>query len=444
MFESLTRRFEAIFRGLRSRGRLSEADVAGALREVRVALLEADVHFRVAKRFVERLKERLVGEELSQTLNPGQQVVKEVHRTLVELLGGAHVPLTRSEAEGPTLTLLVGLQGSGKTTTAAKLAVRALGQGRRPLLASADPRRPAAAEQLRQLGRQVGAAVFESGGKEDPIAIGREAAEEARRGGYCECIVDTAGRLHVDRTLMEEIRQMRRELGPQEVLLVADALTGQDAVNLGRAFHEAVGLTGVVLTKLDGDARGGAALSLREVTGVPIKLVGVGERLDALEEFHPERMAGRILGMGDVLGLIERAEKSLEAEKAQALAEKLSRDRFTLEDFREQLWQLRRMGPLEQLLELVPGLRRLSPAPLDERELVRVEAIINSMTPGERREPSLINGSRRRRIARGSGTSPQEVNRLLRQFAEMRKMVRQVSRGGLRGRGGMWKGMSPS
>jgi len=393
VFEALSERLEGVFRKLRGKGKLRETDVREALKGVRLALLEADVNYKVVKEFLKTVEERAVGEEVMRSLTPAQQVIKIVRDELIRLMGG---------------------------------------EDHRELDVPADPYRPAAGEQLQRLASQIGVPCYLPKEGEAVLETARRAREEASRQSLSPVILDTAGRLHIDEALMEELVRLKEEVGPREVLLVADAMTGQDAVKVAKGFEEALGLTGVILTKLDGDARGGAALSIKAVIGKPIKFAGVGERLDALEPFHPSSIASRILGMGDVLTLIERAQAAVEEEKARRLEEKLRRDEFDLEDFREQLRQLRRMGPLEELLKLIPGvqgLKGLRGLQMDERQLVRMEAIINSMTKEERRRPQIINGSRRLRIARGSGTSVQEVNRLLKQFQMARKMIKGLRRG---------------
>ena len=436
MFQSLSDRLNEIFKRLRGHGRLSEDNIAESLREVRLALLEADVHFKVVRSFLERVRERSVGRDVLESLSPGQQVVKVVYEELTALMGGAASPL-RTAGQPPTVIMLVGLQGSGKTTTAGKLARLLSEKGRRPLLAAADLQRPAAQEQLSTLGRTLGVEVYRDAGAKSAVAVCREAVSQARSRLLDPVILDTAGRLHIDEPLMQELRAVKAEVKPTEILMVLDAMTGQDAVNSASTFHQALELTGTILTKLDGDTRGGAALSIREVTGTPIKFIGIGEKLDALEVFHPDRMASRILGMGDVLGLVERAEQAVDAKQAATLQKKLKTQTFTLEDFRDQLRQIRGMGPLEQLMGMIPGLSRLKGLPdstAQERELKRVEAIIDSMTPGERQRPDILNGSRRKRIASGSGTNVAEVNRLLKQFADMQKMMRQLMQAGKGGR----------
>jgi signal recognition particle subunit SRP54 len=427
MLDSLGSRLQAIFDKLGGRGRLSEENIQEALREVRVALLEADVNFKVVRAFIDRVKEKAVGQDVLTSLTPAQQVVKVVHTELVELLGGSGHRLAMA-SHPPTVIMLMGLQGSGKTTTAAKLARLYTKQGQHPLLAAADTQRPAAIDQLRTLGAQLGVPVTGEPGQ-TPLEICRAAREEAASRGLTPLILDTAGRLHIDETLLDELKVIRREVSPHHVLLVVDAMTGQDAVTVADRFNQAVGIDAVILTKLDGDSRGGAALSVRHVTGRPIAFVGVGEKTDALEQFHPDRLASRILGMGDVLSLVERAQAAVDQTKAEELARRLREDTFSLEDFREQLAQVRKMGPLDQVLGMLPFGKMLKGAPKDidgeSADLGRFDAIIGSMTPGERRNPEVINGSRRQRIARGSGTSVQDVNRLLKQFAQLRKVMKQ-------------------
>jgi signal recognition particle subunit SRP54 len=436
MFQGLSDRLNEIFKRLRGFGRLTEDNIGEALREVRLALLEADVNVKVARSFLERVRERALGRDVLESLTPGQQVVKVVYDELADLMGGTANRL-RTAGQPPTVIMLVGLQGSGKTTTAGKLARLVRGQGQRPLLVAADLQRPAAQDQLVTLGRTVGVEVYRAAGAVSPVAVCQDALSHAKARMLDPMILDTAGRLHVDEPLMDELRAIKATVKPTEILMVADAMTGQDAVNSATAFHQALELTGYILTKLDGDTRGGAALSIRAVTGAPIKFVGMGEKLDALEVFHPERMASRILGMGDVLSLVEKAEQVVDEKQAVVLQKKLKTQTFTLEDFRDQLRQVRTMGPLEQLMGMIPGLSRVKGLPdssEQERELTHVEAIINSMTPGERRRPEILNGSRRKRIAGGSGTTVTEVNRLLKQFTEMQKMMRQLMQAGKGGR----------
>ena len=432
MFDRLSDKLAQVFKRLKDRGRLSEAQVDEALREVRLALLEADVHYKVAKAFIDKVRTRAVGEEVMRSLTPAQQVIKIVHEELTALLGGEAARLDLG-GKPPAAVMLVGLQGSGKTTTAAKLARRLKSQGRQVYLVPADVQRPAAILQLQKLAADIGVAVHPTRPQDDPVKIADAAMDAAYSAGYDTVILDTAGRLHIDAPLMNELRLIKAKAAPKEILLVADAMTGQDAVQVARQFHEVVNLTGVILTKIEGDARGGAALSMRAVLERPIKFLGVGEKLDALEPFHPERVASRILGMGDVLSLIEKAQATFDAGQAEALEQKLRKESFTLEDFRDQMRQVQKMGPLDQLLGLIPGfnkMKALKGLKPDEKEFKRVEAIINSMTPKERGSWQIIDGSRRRRIALGSGTSVQEVNRLLKNFAATQKMIRQVAQGG--------------
>jgi signal recognition particle subunit SRP54 len=440
MFDSLSTRLQTIFDKLGGRGRLSEDNIQEALREVRVALLEADVNFKVVRAFVDRVKVKAVGQDVLASLTPAQQVVKVVHGELVELLGGSGHRLAMAP-HPPTVIMLMGLQGSGKTTTAAKLARLYQKQGQHPLMAAADTQRPAAMEQLRTLGAQLDVPVTGAPGQ-TPLEICRAARDEAATRGLTPLILDTAGRLHVDEALLDELKAIRRDVAPHHVLLVVDAMTGQDAVTVADRFNQAVGIDAVVLTKLDGDSRGGAALSVRHVTGRPIAFVGVGEKTDALEPFHPDRLASRILGMGDVLSLVEKAQAAVDQSTAEALAKKLREDTFSLEDFRDQLKQLRQMGPLDQILGMLPFGKMLKGAPKDlegeSADLGRFEAIIGSMTPGERHNPEVINGSRRQRIARGSGTSVQDVNRLLKQYAQLRKVMKQFK--GMEGKLSRMKG----
>jgi signal recognition particle subunit SRP54 len=428
MFAGLAERLQETFKKLRGKGRLTEADVNEALREVRMALLEADVNFKVVKDFIARIKERAVGQELLASLNPAQHVIKIVHDELTTLMGGSNTKINMAP-KPPTVIMMVGLNGAGKTTTSAKLANYLRKQGRRPLLAAADVYRPAAIKQLQVLGGQLNIPVFTMGDKQDPVAIGLAAVENAVAGARDIVIIDTAGRQEVNEELMAELEAMNKAINPNEILLVIDAMTGQAAVNVAETFNNRLELDGVVLTKLDGDTRGGAALSVRAVTGKPIKFAGVGEKLDALEPFHPDRMSERILGMGDMLTLIEKAQENFNAEQMAKMQKKIRSMEFTLDDFLEQLSQVKKLGPLEQVLSMIPGLsgaKKLKDLQLDEKELVYVEAIIHSMTPGERREPErVLNGSRKKRIARGSGTSVQEVNRLLKQFDQTKKMMKQ-------------------
>jgi signal recognition particle subunit SRP54 len=421
MFEALSDRFDGIFKRLRGRGRLSESDVDEVLHEIRLALLEADVNFQVVKSFQARVKERCVGIEVSEALNPAQQVVKIVNEELTATLGGETIRITYA-SKPPTVVLMAGLQGSGKTTNAAKLARWFKQQGRNPLLVGADLQRPAAVEQLRKLGEQVGVPVYSE--PTDPVDVARRALDEARSTGRDVLICDTAGRLAIDEELMEQVRQISEVLDPRYTFLVVDAMTGQDAVNVAESFHATLELDGVILTKLDGDARGGAALSVKDVVGRPIAFASTGEKLEDFDLFHPDRLAGRILGMGDMLTLIEKAEDAFEQDEAEKAHQKLLDGTFTLEDFLEQMQAVKKMGPLTNIVSMMPGVpKELKDAEIDDREIGRIEAIIRSMTPSERVEPALIDGSRRTRIATGSGTSPSDVNNLVKQFKEMQKML---------------------
>ena len=443
MFDSLTTRLTAIFDRLRGYGRLTEENVQEALREVRMALLEADVNFKVVKAFVERVKEKALGQDVLASLTPGQQVVKVVRDELVELLGGSGHRLAMAP-NPPTVVMMIGLQGSGKTTTAAKLARHFQKQGQHPLLASADVYRPAAIDQLRLLGSQLQIPVLGDPARK-PLDICRAARDEAAQRGLSPLVLDTAGRLHIDDEMLEELRQIKRDVGPHHVLLVIDAMTGQDAVTVADRFNTAVGIDAIVLTKMDGDARGGAALSVRQVTGRPIAFVGTGEKTDALEPFHPDRLAARILGMGDVLSLVEKAQAAVDQSQAEDLARKIREETFSLEDFAQQLRQLRSMGPLEQIMDMIPMFKGAKAGADDlqgeERELRKFEAIISSMTPEERLTPAVINGSRRLRIAKGSGTTVSDVNRLLKQHAQVKKMMKGLKQMG--GRMGKLKGALP-
>ncbi|SFR01045.1 signal recognition particle protein [Desulfoscipio geothermicus] len=428
VFSGLAERLQETFKKLKGKGRLTEEDVDQALKEVRRALIGADVNFKVVKDFIARVRERAVGSDVLQSLTPAQQVIKIVHDELAMLMGGTQSKIEPAPAP-PTVVMMVGLHGAGKTTSTAKLANHLRRQGRRPLLVACDIYRPAAIKQLQVLGGQLDVPVFSMGDSVAPPDIARAAVEKARRDGNDLVIIDTAGRLHIDDELMTELQNIAQTVKPNEILLVVDAMTGQDAVNVAKTFNERLSLTGVVLTKLDGDTRGGAALSVKAVTGCPIKFVGMGEKLDALEAFHPDRMADRILGMGDVLSLIEKAQASFDAEQVEKLNKRIRSMEFTLDDFVQQLNQVKKMGPIDQILGMIPGLgnmKKLKNLEVDEKDLVYVEAIISSMTPWERQHPQEINGSRRKRIARGSGTSVQEVNRLLKQFEQTRKMMKQL------------------
>ena len=427
MFSNLSDKLQTAFNRLRGKGKVTEQDVTEVLREVRLALLEADVHYQVVKDFVARIKERAVGSEVMENLNPGQQVVKIVFEELMKLLGTTAAPLNL-DGPAPHVLMLVGLQGAGKTTTAGKLALMLKKRGRKPLLVAADVYRPAAIKQLQVLGSQIDVPVFSLGADADPVQIARDSYFAAVTGKHDILIVDTAGRLHINDELMRELQGIRSALNPQEILLVLNAMTGQDAVNVATGFNERLDVSGFILTQLDSDARGGAALSLRSVTDRPIKFAGLGEKLDAFEPFHPDRLAGRILGMGDVLGLIEKAEEALDLKQAQQLEERLRQNKFDFEDYLSQLEQMKKMGPMDQVLSMIPGMGNKADAlkdmKVDEKQVARQEAIIRSMTLQERRNPEILNGSRRRRIAAGSGTTVQEVNRLLNQFQQMKTMIR--------------------
>ena len=431
MFDSLTEKLEGAFKKLRSRGRLTPENIQSGLKEVRMALLEADVHYKVTKDFIKSVQERAVGSDVLKSLTPAQQVIKIVHEELIALMGGQSQELNL-RGPRPHVLMLVGLQGSGKTTTAGKLALHLTRKGRSCYMVSTDVYRPAAIEQLAKVGQQIEVETFSGESSGDPVDMARKAVGNAARKNLDVVIVDTAGRLHIDQELMQELQDIKDQLNPCEILFVADAMTGQDAVNVAKEFDEALDLGGVILTKMDGDARGGAALSIKSVTGKPIKLVGVGEKLDALEMFHPDRMASRILGMGDVLTLVEKAQATIDEEQAQQLERKIRKDAFTLDDFLNQLKQIKKMGSMEQLLSMIPGFGKLKQKGLqpDEKELTRIEAIINSMTKEERNNHQIINASRRKRIATGSGTTIQDVNSLVKNFAQMKKMLRQFGKGG--------------
>jgi signal recognition particle subunit SRP54 len=439
MFESLSTRLQDVFKSLRGQGRLTPENIEAALREIRLALLEADVNFKVVKAFIDRVRDRAMEQEVLQSLSPGQQVVKIVRDEMLALFGDAEGGLNKTATRRPRVVLLLGLQGAGKTTTAGKLAKWLTRQGKHPLLVSTDVKRPAAIQQLNVVGQKASVRVHDPAGELDPVARAKGAVAEATNLGFDFVIVDSAGRLHIDDELMTELVAIKNVTEPSDLLYVADAMTGQDAIKSAGEFNRRVGVTGVVLTKIDGDARGGAALSVVSVVGVPIAFVGSGERLEDLEPFHPDRIVSRVLGMGDVLSLIERAEAAIDQQDAEKLEQKIRANEFTLEDFRDQLKTIRKMGPLEQIMGMIPGMgnmKALAENKPDEKQISRVEAIINSMTPEERRKQHIINGSRRKRIAKGSGTSVEEVNRLLKQFVQMQKMLKTL--GGMAGlsRGG--------
>jgi len=435
-FEGLSDRLEAAFKRLRSKGSLTEKDVRDAMREVRMALLEADVSFKVARDFTSQVTERAIGAAVMESLTPAQMVVKIVHEELVALMGGTRSRLTQASS-GPTVVMMCGLQGSGKTTHSAKIALLLKNQGHRPLLAACDVYRPAAVQQLQVIGEKAGVPVFEMGTDESPVKIAGEALKLARDQGYDYVFLDTAGRLHIDEQLMQELKDIKAAVRPHEILLVVDAMTGQDAVNVAASFNEALGIDGLVLTKTDSDTRGGAALSARAVTGKPIKFVGTGEKLGDLDVFHPERMAQRILGMGDVLSLIEKAETMLDEKKAAEMEEKLLKNKFDMNDLLEQFRQLRKMGSMKDILGMIPGMgKQVRDVDIDERQFDKIQALILSMTPQERRRPDIINPSRKRRIAAGAGQQVEDVNKLLAQFRQMQKMMKQMG-GGRPGRGQM-------
>jgi len=435
MFERLSDKLDAAFKKLKGRGKLTEKNIEEGLKEIRMALLEADVHYRVAKKFISDVKERALGREVLTSLTPGQQIIKIVNEELTEMMGSQQEELNLS-GPSPVPLMLVGLQGSGKTTTAGKLAVFLRNKGRKPYLVPADVYRPAAIDQLTKLGEQLKVPVFSSSVEMDPVQIALDARTAAHQQGCDTLLLDTAGRLHIDEELMDELIRINEAVKPADILLVADAMTGQDAVNIAQSFNEALDIGGVVLTKMDGDARGGAALSIKEITGKPIKFIGVGEKLSELEPFHPDRLASSILGMGDVLTLIEKAQGLVDEKKAAELEKKLRKSQFTLEDFRDQMLQIRKMGSLGDIMKMIPGmskLKQMKNMDMDENELVRIEAIINSMTPQERRRHGIINGSRRRRIAKGSGTRVQDVNRLLKNYAQVLKMLKKLNKSGMQG-----------
>ena len=442
MFDNLSDRLHAVFKKLKGHGKLTEKNIEEGLKEVRMALLEADVHYKVAKKFVADIKKRALGQEVMESLTPGQQVIKIVNQELTELMGGRLEDLNLSGSH-PASIMLVGLQGSGKTTTAGKLAVYLRKQGRKPYLVPADIYRPAAIEQLTKLGDQLSVPVFPSNPEIDPVKICQEARTTAHRELCDTLLIDTAGRLHIDEELMTELCRIKDAVNPSDIVLVADAMTGQDAVNIAESFNNALDIGGVILTKMDGDARGGAALSIKSVTDKPIKFIGVGEKLNDLEPFHPDRMSSRILGMGDVLTMIEKAQTIVDEKKAVELEKRLRKNEFTLEDFRDQMVQIRKMGSISELINMIPGMgkiKQLKNLEVDENEFIKIEAMINSMTPQERRQHTLIKGSRRKRIAKGSGTSVQDINNLLKNYTQVVKMMKKINKGGMRGLG---RGMLP-
>jgi signal recognition particle subunit SRP54 len=423
MFESLTEKLESIFKKLKGKGLLKEEDVDLALKEIRLALLEADVNFRVVKDLIQKIREKAVGKEVLESLTPGQQVIKIVNEELCELLGKTNQKIQLSP-NPPTIIMMVGLHGSGKTTTSAKLARIFKKEGRRPMLVAADLQRPAAIDQLIALGSQIDVPVFYSKEIKNPVSLCTEAVKKSKTEARDILIIDTAGRLHIDESLMKELKDIKEAIKPKEIIFVADAMTGQDAVNIAKNFQEQIGIDGIILTKMDGDTRGGAALSIISVTGKPIKYIGTGEKIDMLEQFHPDRIASRILGMGDVLSLIEKAQKTFDQKEAERLQKTIIYETFTFDDLRDHLKKMRSMGPLENLLSMIPGFNKIKNIDIDEKELIKVEAIINSMTKKERRDHTIINGSRRRRIAMGSGTTVADVNRVIKQYLEIKKMLK--------------------
>jgi signal recognition particle subunit SRP54 len=425
VFDSLSEKLQKIFKNLKGEGRISEQHLEDTLKEIRIALLEADVNFKVVKNFTDTVKQKALGQEVMQSLSPGQQIVKIVHDELVEMLGGENVRL-RFASQPPTVIMMVGLQGSGKTTSSGKLAKWLSKNNHRPMLVSVDVYRPAAREQLKVIAKDIDVKIWEGNPGEKPLALCEGALREARNTGHDVLLIDTAGRLHIDEELMQELTDIKNKLNPHEILFVADAMLGQDAVKSAQQFHERLGFNGFILTKMDGDARGGAALSIKQVTGQPVKFVGVGEKYDALEVFHPDRLVSRIIGMGDVMSLIEKAQEVVDSKQAM---EALTKNTFTLEDFRDQLKQIRKLGSMEQILSMLPSVgpfKEMQKAKVDEKELTRTEAIINSMTPKERRNHQVLNGSRKKRIAKGSGTSVQEVNQLLKQYVQTQKMMKNM------------------
>jgi len=423
MFESLTEKLESIFKKLKGKGLLKEEDIEAALKEIRLALLEADVNFKVVKDFVQKIKEKAIGKEVLESLSPGQQVIKIVNEELCQLLGktNSRIPLSPNP---PTIIMMVGLHGSGKTTTSAKLARLFKKEGRRPMLVAADLQRPAAIDQLIALGSQIDVPVYFSKDTKDPVTLCYDSVKKAKLDARDIVILDTAGRLHIDESLMAELKNIKESVSPKEIIFVADAMTGQDAVNIARNFGEQIGIDGIILTKMDGDARGGAALSIISVTGKPIKFIGTGEKIEMLEPFYPDRIASRILGMGDVLSLIEQAQKTFDHKEAEKLQKTIMDDSFTFDDLREQLQKMRNMGPLENLINMIPGMNKIKNLDIDGRELIKVEAIISSMTKKEKRDHNVINGNRRRRIALGSGTTVPDVNRVIKQYIEIKKMLK--------------------
>jgi signal recognition particle subunit SRP54 len=428
MFDTLSEKLQRVFKNLRGEGRLTEQHIEEALKEIRIALLEADVNFKVVKQFTDAVREKALGQEVLQSLSPGQQVTKIVRDELVEILGGENVRL-HFASQPPTVIMMVGLQGSGKTTSSGKLAKWLAKNNHRPMLVSVDVYRPAARDQLKVIAKDIGVKIWEGNPSDKPLALCEGALREARNTAHDVLIIDTAGRLHIDEALMQELHEIKDKIHPHEILFVADAMLGQDAVKSAQQFHQQLGFNGFVLTKMDGDARGGAALSIKQVTGQPVKFVGTGEKYDALELFHPDRLVSRIIGMGDILSLIEKAEEVVDKKKALELQEKIQKDSFTLEDFRDQLLQIRKLGTLDQIMNMLPSIgpfKDIQKTKVDEKELSRIEAIINSMTPKERRQHQIINGSRRKRIAKGSGTSVQEVNQLLKQYVQTQKMMKSM------------------
>ncbi len=423
MFENISEKLDNIFKKLKGKGLLKEEDVEVALKEIRLALLEADVNFKVAKDFIQKIKDKAIGKGVLESLTPGQQVIKIVNDELCELLGKSNSRIALSP-NPPTVIMMVGLHGSGKTTTSAKLARFFKKEGRRPMLAACDLQRPAAIDQLISLGKQIDVSVYSSRETKDPVRVAGDSVKKARVEAHDIVIIDTAGRLHVDESLMKELKGVKEHIQPKETIFVADAMTGQDAVNIAKNFNEQIGIDGIILTKMDGDARGGAALSLRAVTDKPIKFIGVGEKIDMLEPFFPDRIASRILGMGDMLTLIEQAQKTFDQKEAETLQKRILDDSFTFDDLKEQLKKLRSMGPLESIMNMIPGMNKIKNLNIDEREFVKVEAIINSMTRREKTNHNLLNGSRRKRIALGSGTSVTDVNRVIKQYVELKKMLK--------------------